>query len=65
MFYFHPWELDTDETPPPRLSPTLKFRAYVGRGRMRRDLRVLLGRFGSIRIDHALRAMGFTPPNGG
>jgi polysaccharide deacetylase family protein (PEP-CTERM system associated) len=64
MFYFHPWELDTDETPPPRLSPTLKFRAYVGRGRMRRDLRVLLRRFGSVRIDQALRTMGFTPPNG-
>jgi polysaccharide deacetylase family protein (PEP-CTERM system associated) len=62
MFYFHPWELDTEETPPPRLSPSLRFRAYVGRGRMRRDLRILLQRFGSRRIDQALRGMGFAPP---
>jgi len=62
MFYFHPWELDTGETPPATLSAMLRFRAYVGRGRMRRDLRALLGRFGSRRIDHALRDMGFTPP---
>lgn len=64
MFYFHPWELDTGETPPKGLSPTLKFRAYVGRGRMRRDLQILLKEFGSIRIDQALRTMGFAPPNG-
>lgn len=63
MFYFHPWELDTEETPPPHLPPSLRFRAYVGRGRMRRDLRVLLQRFGSRRIDLTLRAMGFTPPS--
>lgn len=65
MFYFHPWELDPEEPRPRGLSPTLKFRAYVGRGRMRRDLRVLLRRFGSLRIDQALRTMGFAPPNGG
>ena len=64
MFYFHPWELDTGETPPQGLSATLRFRAYVGRGRMRRDLSVLLKQFGSIRIDHALRTMGFAPPSG-
>lgn len=64
MFYFHPWEVDTEETPPPGLSPTLRFRAYVGRGRMRRDLRVLLARFGSARIDHTLSALGYAPPPG-
>jgi polysaccharide deacetylase family protein (PEP-CTERM system associated) len=62
MFYFHPWELDAEEPPPERLSRTLKFRAYVGRARMRRDLRGLLRRFGSARIDHTLRAMGYQPP---
>ncbi|HEY7685124.1 MAG TPA: polysaccharide deacetylase family protein [Gemmatimonadales bacterium] len=65
MFYFHPWELDAEETPPPRLSGMLKFRAYVGRGRMRRDLRGLLTQFGSARIDRTLRAMGLTPPGVG
>jgi len=62
MFYFHPWELDTGETPPPNLSRGLRFRAYVGRGRMRRDLRVLLRSFGSSRIDQTLRRMGYLPP---
>ena len=63
MFYFHPWELDTGETPPAGLSPTLRFRAYVGRARMRRDLRALLAHFGSSRIDAVLRRMGYTPPD--
>jgi polysaccharide deacetylase family protein (PEP-CTERM system associated) len=62
MFYFHPWELDTGETPPSGLKPSLRFRAYVGRGRMRRDLRRLLGEFGSARIDVTLRQMGYLPP---
>jgi len=62
MFYFHPWELDTGERPPPGLSRTLRFRAYVGRHRMRRDLRTLLRTFGSSRIDETLRRMGYLPP---
>ena len=62
MFYFHPWELDDEEQPPKGLSASLRFRAYVGRGRMRRDLRELLRRFGSTRIDHTLRRLGYTPP---
>jgi len=65
MFYFHPWELDAEEPPPPRLSGMLKFRAYVGRGRMREDLRGLLTQFGSSRIDNTLRAMGYAPPGAG
>jgi polysaccharide deacetylase family protein (PEP-CTERM system associated) len=63
MFYFHPWELDDGERPPKGLAPSLRFRAYVGRGRMRRDLRVLLRRFGSMRIDETLHRLGFRPPN--
>ena len=62
MFYFHPWELDDEEQPPRGLSPTLRFRAYVGRGRMRRDLPQLLRRFGSHRIDDTLRRLGYHPP---
>ena len=62
MFYFHPWELDTGETPPPNLAMSLRFRAYVGRSRMRRDLRELLSQFGSSRIDQVLRRMGYRPP---
>jgi polysaccharide deacetylase family protein (PEP-CTERM system associated) len=63
MFYFHPWELDDEEQAPPGLAPSLRFRAYVGRRRMRHDLRALLQRFGSTRIDHTLRRMGYNPPS--
>jgi polysaccharide deacetylase family protein (PEP-CTERM system associated) len=62
MFYFHPWELDAEEVPPPNLPRAMKFRAYVGRSRMRGHLRRLLLDFGSARIDHTLRALGYTPP---
>ncbi len=62
MFYFHPWELDTEEVPPPGLPKLLRFRAYIGRGRMRRDLRRLLEEFGSARIDQTLRSLGYSPP---
>ena len=62
MFYFHPWELDGDEAPPPGLPTWLKARAYTGRRRMRRDLRQLLTEFGSARIDQTLRARGYGPP---
>lgn len=63
MFYFHPWELDDEERPPKGLAASLRFRAYVGRSRMRRDLRALLKCFGSTRIDHTLRGMGYNPPS--
>lgn len=63
MFYFHPWELDGEEIPPPNLSRAMKFRAYVGRGRMRAHLRRLLLDFGSARIDETLKAMGYQPPS--
>lgn len=63
LFYFHPWELDGDESPPAGVPPHTRFRGYVGRSRMRRDLRRLLAEFGSQRIDEALRAQGHAPPN--
>jgi polysaccharide deacetylase family protein (PEP-CTERM system associated) len=61
MFYFHPWELDVDEVPPASLPAAMKFRAYTGRHRMRRDLRSLLQEFGSARIDETLTALGYRP----
>jgi len=61
MFYFHPWELDDEEVPPPRLPRWMRFRAYTGRKRMRRDLRSLLQEFGSARIDDTLRSLGYQP----
>jgi len=64
MFYFHPWELDHEETPPASLGSLMRFRAYVGRSRMRADLRRLLAEFGSVRIDEALRARGLADPGG-
>jgi polysaccharide deacetylase family protein (PEP-CTERM system associated) len=63
MFYLHPWELDAKEMPPPGMPRLPRFRAYVGRDRMRRDLRRLLTKFGSARIDETLRARGFVPPS--
>jgi polysaccharide deacetylase family protein (PEP-CTERM system associated) len=62
MFYLHPWELDPEEVPPQAMPPLIRFRSYVGRGRMPRDLRRLLQRFGSSRIDDTLRAWGYAPP---
>jgi polysaccharide deacetylase family protein (PEP-CTERM system associated) len=61
MFYFHPWELDAEESPLPTLPAAMKFRAYTGRGRMRQDLRRLLQEFGSVRIDETLRSLGYEP----
>ena len=63
-FYFHPWELDPDEVPPSGMPRSLRFRAYTGRRRTRRDLRRLLTEFGSSRIDEALRGLGYLPPGG-
>ncbi len=61
MFYFHPWELDDEEVPPPRLPRWARFRAYTGRKRMRRDLRGLLQEFRSARIDETLKSLGYQP----
>jgi hypothetical protein len=51
MFYLHPWELDSEETAPPGLPRLRRVRAYAGRPRTPKDLRALLGEFGSRRID--------------
>jgi polysaccharide deacetylase family protein (PEP-CTERM system associated) len=62
MFYLHPWELDAEETPPAELTVLKRARSYLGRPRMRGDLRRLLDEFGSRRIDESLRSLGFSPP---
>jgi hypothetical protein len=53
-FYLHPWELDPEEPRLPGMSRALRFRAHVGRARVRRDLARLLAEFGSTRIDESL-----------
>ena len=63
-FYFHPWELDPDEVPPSGMARSLRFRAYTGRRRTRRDLRRLITEFGSSRIDEALRGLGYLRSGG-
>jgi polysaccharide deacetylase family protein (PEP-CTERM system associated) len=63
MFYLHPWELDPDERAPSGMPRLLRFRAYVGRERMRTDLRRLLAEFGSQRVVDALLARGYAPPD--
>ncbi len=63
-FYLHPWELDAEETAPPGMARSLRFRAYTGRRRMGRDLQRLIAEFGSSRIDEALRDWGYVAPNG-
>jgi polysaccharide deacetylase family protein (PEP-CTERM system associated) len=63
-FYFHPWELDPDEVPPSGMPRSLRFRAYTGRRRTRRDLRRLITTFGSSRIDEALRDLGYLTSDG-
>jgi hypothetical protein len=63
-FYLHPWELDAEETAPPGMARSLRFRAYTGRHRVSRDLRRLVGEFGSTRIDEALRERGYVAPDG-
>ena len=57
-------ELDPDEVPPAGMPRTLRFRAYTGRGRTRRDLRRLVTEFGSCRIDEALRGLGYLSSDG-
>ena len=63
-FYFHPWELDPDEVPPAGMPRALRFRAYTGRSRTRRDLRRLISEFGSNRIDETLKGLGYLSSDG-
>src|SRR5262249_15196083 len=63
-FYLHPWELDNEEPWPAGMARTRRFRASVGRRRVRRDLRRLLEEFGSARIDETLGLAPVHSPEG-
>ncbi|OJZ17775.1 MAG: polysaccharide deacetylase [Thiobacillus sp. 65-29] len=51
MFYFHPWELDTEQPRPRGLSARTRFRHYVNLQRMPGRLRQLLSDFAWDRVD--------------
>ena len=51
VFYFHPWEIDTDQPRVPGIDARTRFRHYVNIGRMERRLRRLLGDFAWGRMD--------------
>ena len=52
VFYFHPWEIDTDQPRIPGISAKTRFRHYVNIHRMEARLNRLLGDFQWGRMDH-------------
>lgn len=52
MFYFHPWEIDTEQPRIAGISSKTRFRHYVNIGRMEGRLNQLLGDFKWGRMDH-------------
>jgi polysaccharide deacetylase family protein (PEP-CTERM system associated) len=50
-FYFHPWEIDTDQPRVAGIGAKTRFRHYVNIGRMEARLRRLLGDFRWTRMD--------------
>lgn len=52
VFYFHPWEIDTDQPRIPGISAKTRFRHYVNIHRMEARLQRLLGDFRWARMDH-------------
>ncbi|RME66100.1 MAG: DUF3473 domain-containing protein, partial [Alphaproteobacteria bacterium] len=56
IFYFHPWELDTDQ-PRQRHAPLkARFRHYANLSRMRAKLEKALGEFHWDRVDRVFLA---------
>jgi hypothetical protein len=51
LFYFHPWEIDTDQPRPDGLGAKAKFRHYVNIDRMERRLEQLARDFKWDRMD--------------
>lgn len=51
IFYFHPWEIDTDQPRLPGLSLKSRFRHYLNLGRMELRLRALMQDFSWGRMD--------------
>lgn len=52
VFYFHPWEVDTEQPRIPGISAKTRFRHYVNIHRMEQRLHRLLGDFRWGRMDH-------------
>ena len=56
VFYFHPWEIDTDQPRIPGISAKTRFRHYVNIHRMEARLHRLIGDFPWGRMDHLFLA---------
>ena len=56
VFYFHPWEIDTDQPRIPGISAKTRFRHYVNIHRMEARLHRLIGDFHWGRMDHLFLA---------
>ncbi|KXB31394.1 polysaccharide deacetylase [Dechloromonas denitrificans] len=52
VFYFHPWEIDSEQPRIPNISAKTRFRHYVNIGQMEHRLRRLLADFSWTRMDH-------------
>ena len=52
VFYFHPWEIDTDQPAVDGLNARTRFRHYLNLGRMQPRLEHLLDDFAWDRMDH-------------
>jgi len=52
VFYFHPWEIDSEQPRIPNISSKTRFRHYVNIGQMEHRLRRLLADFSWTRMDH-------------
>lgn len=64
IFYFHPWEIDTEQPRIPGISSKTRFRHYVNIGRMEDRLKQLLGDFSWGRMDRIFldKAQQHSPP---
>ncbi len=56
VFYFHPWEIDTDQPRIPGISTKTRFRHYVNINRMEARLNRLMSDFQWDRMDHLFLA---------
>jgi polysaccharide deacetylase family protein (PEP-CTERM system associated) len=58
VFYFHPWEIDSEQPRIPNVGAKTRFRHYVNIDRMEHRLRRLLGDFAWGRMDHLFLGQG-------
>lgn len=52
VFYFHPWEIDSEQPRIPNIGAKTRFRHYVNIGQMEHRLRRLMADFSWTRMDH-------------